>query len=141
MERKENARFRHGPAGRLKVTNDHPIAREKTRFAMTVCCPQCKSTDVYRDNRYRVLGATAGGVGGAAAGLSGVGVGAAAGAAIGSVVPVLGTAIGAITGGLIGALTGGASGAVLGHKVGHSMDNKHGRHLYRCRKCGKLFAL
>ena len=45
---------------------------------MTVRCPRCKSSDVCKDNRYRVLGTTAGGVGGAAAGVSGISAGAAA---------------------------------------------------------------
>lgn len=99
---------------------------------MNIRCPQCGSSRVFKDDRYRTLGT--------AAGLSGVGVGAAAGAAIGSVVPVIGSVIGALTGGLLGAVTGGVSGAALGHKAGHAMDNRHGRHLYRCRNCGRLFA-
>lgn len=115
-------------------------AEMNSRCAMTVRCPRCKSSDVCRDNRYRVLGTTAGGVGGAAAGLSGISAGAAAGAAIGSVFPVIGSAIGALAGGLVGAVTGGASGAALGNQAGHAMDNRYNRHLYRCRKCGKLFA-
>lgn len=107
---------------------------------MSICCPKCGSFRVVKDDRYRTLGTAAGGVGGAAAGLFNIGVGAAAGAAIGSVVPVLGSAIGALTGGLVGAVTGAVSGAALGHKAGHALDNRHGRHLYRCRNCGKLFA-
>ena len=105
-----------------------------SRSAMSILCPRCRSSNVYRDDRYRVTGTVVGGVGGAAAGFSGIGVGAAAGAAIGSVVPVLGSAIGAITGGLLGAVSGGISGAAIGHGAGHAMDNKHNRHLYRCRR-------
>ena len=62
---------------------------------MNIRCPQCGSSRVFKDDRYRTLGTAAGAAGGAAAGLSGVGVGAAAGAAIGSVVPVIGSVIGA----------------------------------------------
>ena len=107
---------------------------------MSVRCPICRSTNVMKDDRYRKLGTVLGGTGGAVLGYSGVGLGAAAGAAIGSIIPGLGTAIGAITGGIIGGLTGGATGAVTGHDLGHSMDNKYNKHLYRCRRCGKLFA-
>jgi iron complex transport system permease protein len=71
---------------------------------------------------------------------SGASAGAAAGAAIGSVIPVLGTAIGALTGGILGALTGGASGMASGEAIGSAMDRRHNKRLYRCRKCGKLFA-
>ena len=106
---------------------------------MPVRCPFCKSSDVCRDNRYRVLGTAAGGVGGAAAGVSGISAGAAAGAAIGSVLPGLGTAIGALAGGLVGAVTGAASGAVMGNRAGHAMDNKYNRHLYRCRRVRQAF--
>ena len=47
---------------------------------------------------------------------------------------------GALTGGIIGAITGGASGAATGHTLGGAADRRYNKRLYRCRKCGKLFA-